>query len=265
MQTPSTLLLVPGHSLLKDRTSSGQTASFYGKDEAWLLESFQKGESVKFLEHIQAGLTALAEHPNSLLVFSGGRTRAGAEKWSEAASYLAVAQTLPEWRPDFSRRVLTEEFARDSFQNLLYSLCRFREATGEWPQKIKVLNWGFKNQRFDFHRSALGLSSDRFRFIQVNNPHDLYEAQKGELRTLAAFMKDPYGIEPEGLGGKRAQRNPHRDLHPYHKIAEARKALDYIENPQNLHKPFSMAFPWNNELAEAKTPLPFRFLHYSRA
>lgn len=36
-------------------------------------------------------------------------------------------------------RALTEEHARDSFENLLFSVCRFRELTGVYPQNITVI------------------------------------------------------------------------------------------------------------------------------
>lgn len=43
-----------------------------GHDEAeWAIESFQKGETPTFIEHVKAGLNILGEEPNSLLVFSG--------------------------------------------------------------------------------------------------------------------------------------------------------------------------------------------------
>lgn len=35
-------------------------------------------------------------------------------------------------------RALTEEHARDSFENLLFSVCRFRELTGTYPYNITV-------------------------------------------------------------------------------------------------------------------------------
>lgn len=36
-----------------------------------LIEPFQKGETPTFIDHVKAGLKALAEDPNGLLVFSG--------------------------------------------------------------------------------------------------------------------------------------------------------------------------------------------------
>ena len=41
-------------------------------------------------------------------------------------------------------RALTEEHARDSFENLLFSVCRFRELTGLYPQNITVSPFNLK-------------------------------------------------------------------------------------------------------------------------
>ena len=45
-------------------------------------------------------------------------------------------------------RALTEEHARDSFENLLFSVCRFRELTGTYPQNITVSFFLFCNSHF---------------------------------------------------------------------------------------------------------------------
>lgn len=41
-------------------------------------------------------------------------------------------------KEDLRQRALTEEHARDSFENLLFSVCRFRELTGMYPHNITV-------------------------------------------------------------------------------------------------------------------------------
>lgn len=54
-------------------------------------------------------------------------------------------------------RMVTEEFARDSHENLLFSICRFSEMTGNYPSKITVVGFEFKRQRFqDIHRYSIG-------------------------------------------------------------------------------------------------------------
>jgi hypothetical protein len=40
-----------------------------------------------------------------------------------------------------------EEYALDSYENLLFSIARFREVTGRWPEKITVIGYGMKQAR----------------------------------------------------------------------------------------------------------------------
>lgn len=44
-------------------------------------------------------------------------------------------------------RVTTEEFALDSYQNLLFGIMRFKEVTGRWPAKITVVGYEMKRRR----------------------------------------------------------------------------------------------------------------------
>ena len=43
-----------------------------------------------------------------------------------------------------AQRTVTEEFALDSYQNVLFSICRFREIVGHYPDKITVVSFTFK-------------------------------------------------------------------------------------------------------------------------
>ena len=59
-----------------------------------------------------------------------------------------------------------QEHARDSFENLLLSLCRFYELTGHYPNEVLVISYAFKHERFaDLHRAALLWPDHRFRFL----------------------------------------------------------------------------------------------------
>lgn len=59
-------------------------------------------------------------------------------------------------------RMVTEEYARDSHENLLFSTCRFSEMTGQYPSKITVVGFEFKRQRFqDIHRYAIGYPQEQ--------------------------------------------------------------------------------------------------------
>jgi hypothetical protein len=62
----------------------------------WFLVSYQQkpGQAASFVEHIRLGVLAAAADERSVLVFSGGYTRAKAGAISEAGSYWTVADAL---------------------------------------------------------------------------------------------------------------------------------------------------------------------------
>lgn len=63
-------------------------------------------------------------------------------------------------------RTTTEEFATDSFQNLMYSICRFKEVTGNYPNKITTVSFSFKRRRFEtLHAPALRWPPQSFFYI----------------------------------------------------------------------------------------------------
>lgn len=213
-----TLIMVAGHAVY--------TADDFSEpccDDSWMLQDFQAGEPPFYIEHIQRGVEIAASAPRSLLVFSGGQTRAEAGPRSEAQSYWLLAQHFAWWqRSEVRTRATTEEFARDSFENLLFGICRFFEFTGQYPRLIIVVSWAFKQKRFEFHRDTIGWPDDpaTFQFIGVNDPVDLSSAQKGEDKALADFTRDPFGTTGE-LRRKRETRNPFNRHHPYKESCKA--------------------------------------------
>jgi hypothetical protein len=59
------LVIVTGHAILLDKNN-------YLNDEAWVLESFQRGGQVRtFVDHVRKGIELAYKDPQSLLVFSG--------------------------------------------------------------------------------------------------------------------------------------------------------------------------------------------------
>ena len=61
------LIMVPGHAIW-----TGHDASMANEDEDWILETMQKGGSVKtFIRHIEEGVERLRADPKALLVYSG--------------------------------------------------------------------------------------------------------------------------------------------------------------------------------------------------
>lgn len=118
-------------------------------------------------------------------------------------------------------RTTTEEFATDSYENLLFSVCRFREITGSYPERITFVSFSFKRERFEtLHARAMHYSSDRFVYVGVDPPpetgFDLKESSEGErTNSLQPFLSDPYGCHSEALQKKRRERNPFSRKAPY--------------------------------------------------
>ena len=118
-------------------------------------------------------------------LFNRGQTKPQSST-TEAESYLRLAQAarlLPD-RLLFERST-TENYALDSFQNLLFSIARFHEFTGHFPSSITIVGYEFKRPRFtELHREALRWPIDKFNYVGVD-PKDGHgeDAMKGEVRT----------------------------------------------------------------------------------
>lgn len=209
------LVMVAGHSIYTS-SSCGKA----DKEDSWFLESYQKnpGQAATFLRHIQEGVETAAKDDAALLLFSGGETRKDAGPRSEAQSYWSVAESKGWFgkEENVKWRTLTEEHARDSFENLLFSVCRFRELTGTYPNNITVVSYDFKEQRFaHLHRSAIGFPESRFFYLGTPASSTAKEAAlKGEELVRAQFEEDPYGCQGS-LYRKKLRRDPfHRSI-PY--------------------------------------------------
>lgn len=113
----------------------------------------------------------------------------------------------------------------------LFSICRFYEVTGNYPETISVVSFTFKRHRFEaMHRKALRWPARKFRYIGIDPPastgFDLERSTKGELENAAKpFESDPYGCHSEVLQEKRRQRNPFSRTPPYALSCPSMKAL----------------------------------------
>lgn len=206
------LIIVAGHAIWLG-------GSKYKKDIDWVLEPHQYGQTGTFVAHIRQGAKLAAESPKSLLIFSGGETRYAAGARSESQSYTALFQLLEQEDPILGSldRVTTEEFARDSFENLLFSIARFYEVTGRYPDKISVVGFLFKQERYsDIHCKAIKFPKSKFTYHGIDPDGLDGEDLSGEsTNAKLLFQKDLYGCKNKVLVNKKKGRNPGRRRHGY--------------------------------------------------
>ncbi len=247
----SDLVLVPCHAAFKSTVT--EAPADLESDDAWVLQPFQKGEPPFYLEHIRRGIVIAANDPAALLLFSGGRTRLDAGDWSEAKTYHKIALARKFWitdqlkatRASVAERTDIESYARDSFENLLFGICRFHQVTGIYPRNVTVATWAFKAARFDFHRAAIRFPMYRFRFVGVNDPLDLGAALTGERKALRSFGGDPFGTGKD-LSEKRAKRNPFDQVHQYHRCPGMQGFFEFMADPGNAERSYTQRLPWED-------------------
>lgn len=231
---PRNAIIVAGHSVVTD-------FSRLEEDAGWALLDFQRGEPKKYIGHVRRATELAATDPASLLIFSGGQTRASAGPRSEAQSYWSIADHYAWFgAPAVRDRAITEEFARDSFENLLFGICRFREYTGQWPDGVTMVSWHFKRERFGLHRAAIRWPEERFHYEGANNPDRLQQALASEENAIGAYSDDPYSGSAK-FRGKRADRNPFRRQHGYATSCPELTALFEWAGPQLYTGPV----PWD--------------------
>lgn len=236
------LVVVAGHAVMQlNRMSIADTS-----DSSWYLLSYQQNQGFPAIisSHIKKGVELAAADAKSMLVFSGGQTRRDVGPTSEAASYYYLASDK-NWISKMTDRVYLEEYARDSFENLLFSVCRFREVQGYYPSKIAVVGFDFKAQRYsELHRQAIGFPASNFTYVGVRSPaqFDQDRAVTGEKEARKSFEKDAYGCNDPALSEKRNKRNPFRRTVPYTMACpEMHELLDWC-GPEQFNVD---ALPWS--------------------
>jgi hypothetical protein len=169
-------------------------------------------------EHLHSAVAYAKQYAYPVVVLSGGRTRpalpeveAGTLTKSEA---LGGIDFLHDDKVDLDGvQLLAENFARDSFENLFFSLLAVRAAYSVWPVRVGLVSFDFKLLRFQCAAVGLGIA-DRFRFFGVGGfggSTEYRDMISGEVRNLwqvcGSDVYDPLHRSEE-LRGKRARRMP---------------------------------------------------------
>lgn len=211
------LIIVAGHAVVKIHEIALATK----QDSAWYLLNYQLKQDFPSIisSHIRHGLSLARADINATLIFSGGQTRHDVGPLSEAASYYYVAHENQWISQELADRIYLEEFARDSFENLLFSICRFKEINGAYPTRISVVGFDFKARRFtELHRLAIRFPAAAFSYFGLkpqSENFDHHKAVQGEKEALRAFEEDMYACHAESLRVKREKRNPFHRTIPY--------------------------------------------------
>ncbi|KAJ7718010.1 hypothetical protein DFH07DRAFT_337494 [Mycena maculata] len=238
------LIVVPGHAIWK-----GTDPNLRTRVEEWVFQSYQTNqESARleiFFQHISTAAQLALEDELSLVVFSGGQTQPDSTT-TEGESYLRLAINANLFQTDSFRRATSENYALDSFQNLLFSLIRFYEVTGSYPEKITVVGYEMKRARFvELHRTAIRWPEDRFQYIGIDLASDNSQAQQGERQNgYLPYLSDLYGCHGF-LFNKRKQRN-YGSRYPgyFWSCPELMPLLNWC--PQVQTQLFSGTLPWTS-------------------
>ena len=187
-------------------------------DKGKIYAEFPEDKEV-YKKQLLALIRTLKRGDFDVLVFSGGYTRKEIKK-SEARGMLDWAKDLGLNLENFraQKKIILEEYARDSFENLLFSICRFYQVFKTFPKEITVCGWEFKENRIKTIAETLKIPNFRYLAIGKKDASDL---------DLTLFQNDPLH-QGKLFIRKRRKRNPWRKHHPYGKIKK-----EFLANLRN--------------------------------
>ncbi|ORX57930.1 hypothetical protein BCR36DRAFT_344821 [Piromyces finnis] len=215
----------------------------------WNIQPFQREEINTFLTHILTGILIAKYNKNSTLIFSGGQTQNRAGPMTEGQSYWFIANSM-KWLDieNIKERATSEEFAKDSYENLIFSICRYHEFTGKYPKFITLISYPYKQYRFfNLHRKAIKYPENKFQFVGItydlideDNSSKIFPEKITEMpdnlpdfevkHSINNFKKDPFGCEGV-LKQKKIDRNPFNRNNPYsNSCPELKGILEYCLN-----------------------------------
>jgi hypothetical protein len=234
----TTMLVCPGHAIY-----------YQGKWIGGERGGSEEEMAAIFAGHVHEACRMFREHRYGALCVSGGRTRPQdplVKGASEADGLIAYMREHVTALGIDDAPVLLESYARDSFENVFFSLLAFRQRYNRWPQRIGIVSWKYKILRF--YVAAVGLNvHDRFAFYGSGDPagQAMADVILRESINLNRTIQGGRMIDPLHRGRwfqeKRAGRTPNGLGNPHYldcvKEAYSRSAdlIDMVEQQQPGH------------------------------
>ncbi|HLY19678.1 MAG TPA: hypothetical protein VKR61_20770 [Bryobacteraceae bacterium] len=192
------LLMLAGHAIYQD-------GGWHGGHQ---------NEDRLYETHVRDAFRILEEEGYSALALSGGWSRPHLTPEihnSEAQGMLNYAQSAGIVRR--AGPVLLEQFGRDSFENLFFSMLCFHRRYGEWPVRVGAVSWKFKALRFYLIACGLRLADTRFRFFGSGDAAGFEEFAVASVQYDAMIVRggeivDPLHRDAQWFGAKRLARTP---------------------------------------------------------
>jgi len=204
------LSIVGGHAIYQNGTWYG---GFKGEDKIYeqhLRDGFRIWQDPAWGYQVLA-LSGGHSRPNLPAVQSGQVTNSEGEGMLEFARDQGLYTNQPE--------VLVESYARDSFENVFFSMLCFFYKFEYWPSHVGVVSWNFKALRFYAIACGLNLGNGKFRFHGSGDPYGQktletivadnakYDASIVWAKTKPELL-DPLHRDPKDFGEKRLGRMP---------------------------------------------------------
>ncbi|KAL3238171.1 uncharacterized protein RNJ42_00504 [Nakaseomyces bracarensis] len=286
-------IMVPCHAIWKGTSDPNIGSFGQSPDNWFLAPFQYEGrDHLSFIKHALTGVSLLLDDiKNSTLIFSGSQTKEEAGPVSEAESYQKLVERIlgmavkdfslfEEAYKDVDQQIIElvqlilnklnvigitlkelfedpnitlEEYALDSFDNLLYSLGQFYKINGVYPYRMVIVGFGFKKARYiNLHARAIDYRNINYVSIEPS-PENYSETKLNEyfdtLSTLenknayALFLNDFYGHRSP-LADKKQQRNPYKKSPDYEVLNLLKNLNDYDDDEKFRKEQIMGNTPW---------------------
>ena len=245
------LLIVAGHAIW-------ERGQWYGIEP----NKFDPDAMRKSIEeHVQCGCDYVRSNTPKydILVFSGGNSRPNNDPPltnSEAAGMREYAESKG-WLPSFADRIIIETFARDSFENIFFSMLAFRNQEKTWPSRIGIISMPHKSIRYMLMAVGLGIQPSQFTFHSIGSVIPLDTNCLNEMSNMNRVIWSPTHtvVDPllrnEYFTNKRDSRTADARRNGYLNEVKAaygnHQLIDQVENCDAIGGWKRLTWPWQVE------------------